>query len=74
MDPASAFALACGIAQFVDLSCKLVVMTKEIFEKGSLTRNDDLEDQTVKLGDLRSRIVSTRQGQSSPSLDQGDRR
>ena len=60
MDPAAAFALACGIIQFVDFSCKLVVMTKEVFDKGSLTRNDGLEEQTQRLDDLRSKLVLTR--------------
>ena len=60
MDPLSAFSLACGVLQVVDLSCKLISTTKSLYQKGSLEENDDLETQISHLGGLRSALNSKR--------------
>jgi cob(I)alamin adenosyltransferase len=43
LDPLSAVGLASAIVQFIDFSLKLVTEGRELYEKGSLTRNDELE-------------------------------
>ena len=50
MDPVTAFSLAAGVLQVVDLSLKALSTCKEIYKDGSLARNRDIEELTNDLG------------------------
>ena len=52
MDPLSAFSLACGIIQVVDFSTKVISQSREIYKRGSLAENDDLEYLITHLNGL----------------------
>lgn len=56
MDPASVFALACGIIQVVDFIAKLLSTANEYFHKGSTLRNDEFESQTASVRQLLSSL------------------
>jgi hypothetical protein len=43
LDPLSAIGLASAIVQFVDFSSKLVLEGYELYEKGSIARNDEIQ-------------------------------
>jgi hypothetical protein len=43
LDPLSAISLASAIVQFVDFSVKLISAGHELYEKGSLASNDEIE-------------------------------
>ena len=66
MDPASAFNLACGIAQLTDIGCRLAIGAKELYHKGSLGWLAEIEEQKSKLRDLQSLIKSSRSGPPLP--------
>lgn len=69
MDAASAFALACGVVQFVDFSLKVVVTMKELHDSGFVEQYKDLEGQVSKLSNLRSTINARR---PSPQLSDAE--
>ena len=50
MDPVTAFGLATGVLQVVDLSLKALSTCKEIYADGSLARNRETEELTKCLG------------------------
>ena len=50
MDPVTAFGLAAGVLQVVDLSLKALSTCKEIYADGSLARNRETEELTKYLG------------------------
>lgn len=52
MDPVTAFSLACGVIQVVDVSLRTLHKSKELWENGSLGSHDDLEDVTKLLTGL----------------------
>lgn len=56
MDPASAFSLACGVIQLVDLACKVGIGAKELYQKGSIVRNQELEEQVSTLRGLQNLV------------------
>ena len=60
MDAATAFALACGVVQFVDFSLKVVVTMKELHDSESVEQYKDLERQVSKLCHLRSTMNTRR--------------
>ena len=53
MDPATAFSLACGVIQVVDFSIKVLDKCKEIYDNGSLSEHQEIEEMTKHLTDLR---------------------
>lgn len=50
MDPVTAFSLAAGVLQVVDLSLKALSTCKEIYTDGSLAKNREIEELTKDLG------------------------
>lgn len=52
MDPLSAFSLACNIIQVVDFGSKALAMCKELYDRGTLSEYQDLEETTKHLIDL----------------------
>ena len=50
MDPVTAFGLAAGVLQVVELSFKALSTCKEIYADGSLARNRETEELTRYLG------------------------
>lgn len=64
MDPVTAFSLAAGILQVVDISFKAVSRCREIYEDGSLAHHRDTAEIARSLGrcsqDIHSYICETR--------------
>ena len=66
MDPLSAFSLTCNIIQVVDFGSKALAMCKEIYDRGTLSEYQDLEETTKHLIDLR-RSLGLSGGGNTPS-------
>lgn len=60
MDPASAFSLACGVVQLVDIACKVGMGAKDLYQNGSIARNQEVEEQVSKLRGLQNLVKSKR--------------
>ena len=52
MDPVTAFSLAAGVLQVIDLGLKASLMCKEIYTDGSLAQHRDAAELTTFLGEL----------------------
>ena len=52
MDPITAFSLAAGVLQVIDLSFKTLSKCKEIYSHGSLAENRNTREVTSELGKL----------------------
>ena len=52
MDPLSAFSLTCNIIQVVDFGAKALAMCKEIYDRGALSKYQDLDETAKHLIDL----------------------
>jgi hypothetical protein len=64
LDPLTALSVACSVVQFVDFGVKLVSEGSQLYEKGSLGDNDELEVITKDLTRLTEDIIaSTQPGQ-----------
>ena len=50
MDPVTAFGLAAGILQVIDMSTKALSVCQELYKDGSLAENRDTEAITRDLG------------------------
>ena len=51
MDPVTAFSLAAGVLQVIDLGFKASSMCKEIYTDGSLAQHRDAAELTTFLGE-----------------------
>ena len=51
MDPATAFGIAAGIIQIVDVSFKALATCRELYKDGSLARYKDPEEIAGYLGE-----------------------
>ena len=60
MDPASAFSLACGVIQLIDIACKVGVGAKELYQKGSTMQNKEVEGRVAELRGLQNLVKSKR--------------
>lgn len=58
LDPLTAFSLACGTMQVVGFGCEIVSHAKELYERGSLESNDDIERSTKRLRSLNNQLLS----------------
>lgn len=59
MDPFTSFSLVCGIIQVVDLSVKSVSKCEELYQAGSLSEYQELEDLINRLVDDRDKLETT---------------
>ena len=70
MDPVTAFGLAAGILQVVDVSFKALSKCREIYKDGSLAENRSIEEVTKLLSETTTRLkVSV---QDAPSIESQD--
>ena len=60
LDPLTAISLASSVVQFVDFSVKLVSTGHELYEKGSLANNDEVERITQDLAHLAEELGADR--------------
>jgi len=60
LDPLTAISLASAVVQFVDFSVKLVSAGHELYEKGSLADNDEVEQITQDLANLTEELGADR--------------
>ena len=65
MDPLTAFSLACGVIQVVDFSTKALMKCKEIYDYGSLSEYQDIENLTENLTNLPNDLILPSIGQTS---------
>ena len=65
MDPASAFSLACGVLQVIQIACQLTAGAYKLYHNGSLDGNKKIEEQTSKLQGLQSLVKASGQGSTS---------
>lgn len=71
MDPLSAFSLTCNIIQVVDFSSKAWSICKELYDRGTFSEYQDLEETTKHLIDLQGSLaLSGRNAPSSPGSAQ----
>ena len=68
MDPLTAFSLACGVIQVVDFSTKTLLKCKELYQEGSLSEYQELEDLTNHLVDVRDKLELTTVKQNAGNL------
>lgn len=61
MDPASAFALACGVIQVVQASFGLLSVAKQLYRKGSIDSVEQLKGQISHFQTLLSSMNTKRQ-------------
>jgi hypothetical protein len=61
LDPMSALSLASSVVQFVDFGIKLVSEGVELYEKGTLANNDEIEQITRDLTQLTEELTATPQ-------------
>ena len=59
MEPLTAFSLVCGVIQVVDFSTKTLLKCKELYQEGSLSEYQELEDMTNHLVDVRDKLQLT---------------
>ena len=59
MEPLTAFSLVCGVIQVVDFSTKTLLKCKELYQEGSLSEYQELEDLTNHLVDVRDKLELT---------------
>ena len=72
MDPASAFALACGVIQVVDASFGLLSLAKQLYGKGSIDSVEQLKSRILHFKKLLSTMNANRQSQPVNSADRQD--
>ena len=73
MDPVTAFGLAAGILQVVDISFKALSKCQEIYRDGSLAENRSTEEITKLLSDTTNRLkISVQDAPSANSQDYTD--
>ena len=72
MDPLTAFSLACGVIQVVDLSIKTLSKCKELCQEGSWAEYQELEDLTNHLVDVRDKLELTNGKQNAEALGAAD--
>ncbi|KAK0110315.1 hypothetical protein ONS96_001932 [Cadophora gregata f. sp. sojae] len=60
LDPLTAISLASAVVQFVDFSVKLVSAGHELYDKGSLANNDEIEQITQDLAHLTEELGADR--------------
>ena len=70
MDPVTAFGLAAGVLQVVDLSFKVLSKCREIYTEGSLAENRSTEEITKYLGETTDRLKTA--VQNAPSARSQD--
>ena len=70
MDPVTAFGLAAGVLQVVDLSFKALSKCREIYTEGSLAENRSPEEITKYLGETTDRLKTA--VQNAPSARSQD--
>lgn len=58
LEPLSALSVACAAVQFVDFSVKVVSKGVQLFDKGSLSNNDELELTTNELNRLMGNLTA----------------
>ena len=68
MDPLTAFSLVCGVIQVVDFSTKTLLKCKELYQEGSLSEYQELEDLTNHLVDVRDKLKLTNVNQNAGIL------
>ena len=59
LDPLSAFSLASSIVQIIDFSIKLIEHGHELYDKGALAKNSELEQATEDLTLLSEALASS---------------
>ena len=59
MEPLTAFSLVCGVIQVVDFSTRTLLKCKELYQEGSLSEYQELEDLTNHLVDVRDKLELT---------------
>ena len=71
LDPLTAISLASAVVQFVDFSVKLVSAGHELYDKGSLSRNDEIEQISRDLSNLADDLGASRPPSANqPSQDE----
>ena len=68
MEPLTAFSLVCGVIQVVDFSTKTLLKCKELYQEGSLSDYQELEDLTSHLVDVRDKLERTTINQNAGNL------
>ena len=66
MDPVTAFSLAAGVLQVIDLAFKASSMCKEIYTDGSLAQHRDAAELTTFLGETTERLERSTQSTFPP--------
>ncbi len=72
MDPASAFALACGVIQVVQASFGLLSLAKQLYRKGSVDSVEQLKSQISQFENVLSTMNTKRESQPVDSADRQD--
>lgn len=72
MDPASAFALACGVVQVVQASFGLLSLAKQLYRKGSVESVEQLKSRVSHFQNLLSTMNAERESQPVNSADRQD--
>lgn len=70
MDPASAFALACGVLQVVQASFGLLSLAKQLYRKGSV---DSLEQFKSRISHFENILSTMNREQESQPVNSADR-
>jgi hypothetical protein len=66
LDPLTAISLASAVVQFVDFSVKLVSAGHELYEKGSLANNNEVEQITQDIAHLAEELGAHRPPSANP--------
>ena len=72
MDPASAFALACGVIQVVQASFGLLSLAKQLYRKGSVDSLEQLKSRVSHFENILSTMNKNRESQPVDSADRQD--
>ena len=72
MDPASAFALACGVVQVVQASFGLLSLAKQLYRKGSVDSIEQLKGQLSHFDNILSTMNKNRESRPVNSADRQD--
>ncbi|KAL8795023.1 MAG: hypothetical protein Q9195_002471 [Heterodermia aff. obscurata] len=70
MDPVTAFSLAAGVLQIIDMGFKASSMCKEIYTDGSLAQHRDAAELTTFLAETTERLERSIQNTSRPVSDE----
>ena len=72
MDPASAFALACGVLQVVQASFGLLSLAKQLYRKGSVDSLEQFKSRISHFENILSTMNRERESQPVNSADRQD--